>query len=77
VTRSATPEVGACSGPCDSGTGMYIAEGSRQGLIPSKTVVVVPARLVQKWRRDLRRFFGIDATALTSDLASGGCTCRE
>ena len=50
-------------------TGMYIAEGSRQGLIPGKTVVVVPAHLVQKWRRDLRRFFGIDATALTSDLA--------
>jgi superfamily II DNA or RNA helicase len=50
-------------------TGMYIAEGTRQGLIPGKTVIVVPAHLVQKWRRDLRRFFGIDAVALTSELA--------
>ena len=50
-------------------TGMYIAEGTRQGLIPSRTVIVVPAHLVGKWRRDLRRFFGIEAAALTSEIA--------
>jgi superfamily II DNA or RNA helicase len=50
-------------------TGMYLAEGTRQGLIPGPSVIVVPAHLVQKWRRDLRRFFGIDAPALTSEIA--------
>ena len=42
-------------------TGMYLAEGRRRGLIPGKTVIVVPAHLVEKWIRELRRFFGIEA----------------
>ena len=35
--------------------------GHRRGLIPGQTVIIVPAHLVEKWRRDLRRLFGIDA----------------
>ena len=50
-------------------TGMYIAEGTRRGLIPGRTIIVVPAHLVEKWRRDLRRYFAIDAGRLTPDLA--------
>lgn len=50
-------------------TGMYIAEGTRRGLIPGRSVIVVPAHLVIKWQRDLRRYFAIDAGRLTPDLA--------
>jgi superfamily II DNA or RNA helicase len=50
-------------------TGMYLAEGTRRGLIPGRTVIVVPAHLVEKWRRDLRRYFAIDADRLTPELA--------
>lgn len=50
-------------------TGMYIAEGTRRGLIPGRTVITVPAHLVEKWRRDLRRYFAIEADRLTPELA--------
>ena len=50
-------------------TGMYVAEGTRRGLIPGRTVIVVPAHLVEKWRRDLRRYFAIEAERLTPELA--------
>jgi hypothetical protein len=30
-------------------TGMYVAEGTRRGLVPGRTVIVVPAHLVAKW----------------------------
>lgn len=50
-------------------TGMYLAEGTRRGLIPGRTVIVVPAHLVEKWRRDLRRYFAIEADRLTPELA--------
>jgi superfamily II DNA or RNA helicase len=50
-------------------TGMYLAEGTRRGLIPGRTVVVVPAHLVEKWRRDLRRYFAIDTGRLTPEVA--------
>lgn len=50
-------------------TGMYIAEGARRGLIPGRTVIIVPAHLVEKWRRDLRRYFAIEAGRLTPELA--------
>lgn len=50
-------------------TGMYVAEGTRRGLIPGRTVIVVPAHLVEKWRRDLRRYFAVDADRLTPELA--------
>lgn len=50
-------------------TGMYIAEGTRRGLIPGRTVIIVPAHLVEKWRRDLRRYFAIDAGRLTPEVA--------
>lgn len=50
-------------------TGMYIAEGTRRGLIPGRTVVVVPAHLVEKWKRDLRRYFAIEASQITPELA--------
>ena len=50
-------------------TGMYLAEGTRRGLIPGRAVIVVPAHLVEKWRRDLRRYFAIDARRLTPELA--------
>jgi SNF2 family DNA or RNA helicase len=35
--------------------GMYLAEGRRQGLVAGRAVVIVPAHLVTKWERDLRR----------------------
>lgn len=50
-------------------TGMYLAEGTRRGLIPGRTVIIVPAHLVEKWRRDLRRYFAIEADRLTAELA--------
>lgn len=50
-------------------TGMYLAEGTRRGLIPGRTVIVVPAHLVEKWRRDLRRYFAVEADRLTPELA--------
>lgn len=50
-------------------TGMYIAEGTRRGLVPGWTVVVVPAHLVEKWKRDLRRYFAIDAAQITPEVA--------
>lgn len=50
-------------------TGMYLAEGTRRGLIPGRTIIVVPAHLVEKWRRDLRRYFGIQAERLTPEIA--------
>jgi superfamily II DNA or RNA helicase len=49
-------------------TGMYLAEGRRQGLIPGKTVIVVPAHLVGKWIGELKRFFGIDAQRITAEV---------
>ena len=49
-------------------TGMYLAEGRRRGLIPGKTVIVVPAHLVRKWLRDLRRLFGIEAKQITTEI---------
>ena len=50
-------------------TGMYLAEGTRRGLLPGRVVVVVPAYLVEKWRRDLFRYFAIDARRLTPEIA--------
>ncbi|MET8008500.1 helicase-related protein [Streptomyces sp. NPDC005271] len=50
-------------------TGMYIAEGTRRGLIPGRTIIIVPAHLVEKWRRDLRRYFAIEAGRLTPEIA--------
>ncbi|MFI6059636.1 helicase-related protein [Streptomyces sp. NPDC051286] len=50
-------------------TGMYIAEGTRRGLLPGKTVIIVPAHLVQKWKRDLRRYFAIEAATVTPEVA--------
>lgn len=49
-------------------TGMYVVEGRRRGLIPGKVLVVVPAHLVEKWLRDLRRYFGIEAMRITSEI---------
>lgn len=50
-------------------TGMYLAEGARRGLIPGRTVIVVPAHLVEKWRRDLFRYFAVDARRLIPEIA--------
>jgi hypothetical protein len=49
-------------------TGMYLAEGRRRGLIPGKTVIIVPAHLVGKWIKELKRFFGIDAYRITAEI---------
>jgi hypothetical protein len=49
-------------------SGMYLAEGRRRGLVPGKTVIVVPARLVGKWIRELERFLGIHAQRLTAEI---------
>lgn len=50
-------------------TGMYLAEATRRGLIQGRTVIVVPAHLVDKWRRDLYRHFAIDARRLAPEIA--------
>ena len=50
-------------------TGMYVSEGTRRGLVPGRTIIVVPAHLVEKWKRDLRRYFGIEAGQITAELA--------
>jgi superfamily II DNA or RNA helicase len=50
-------------------TGMYISEGTRRGLVPGRTIIVVPAHLVEKWKRDLRRYFAIEAGHITAELA--------
>ncbi|MCZ7434509.1 helicase-related protein [Streptomyces sp. WMMC1477] len=50
-------------------TGMYIAEGTRRGLVPGRTIIVVPAHLVAKWQRDLRRYFAIEAATVTGEIA--------
>jgi len=50
-------------------SGMYLAEGTRRGLLPGRAVIVVPAHLVEKWRRDLFRYFAIDARRLTPEIA--------
>jgi hypothetical protein len=49
-------------------TGLYLAEARRRGLVPGKTVIVVPAHLVQKWMRDLDRFFGIASSKITAEV---------
>lgn len=49
-------------------TGMYLTEGRRRGLVPGKTVIVVPAHLVEKWLRDLKRYFAVDAMRLTPEI---------
>jgi len=49
-------------------TGMYLAEGHRRGLVPGKTLIAVPAHLVSKWERDLRRLFGIEAKRITAEV---------
>lgn len=49
-------------------TGMYIAEGRRRALVPGKVLIVVPAHLVEKWLRDLRRYFGIEAMRITPEV---------
>lgn len=50
--------------------GMYLTEGRRQGLITGRVVIIVPAHLVTKWERDLRRLFGVEARRITAALAS-------
>ena len=50
-------------------TGMYLAEGTRRGLVPGRSVIVVPAHLVEKWKRDLQRYFAIDAAQITPEVA--------
>jgi SNF2 family DNA or RNA helicase len=49
-------------------TGLYLAEARRRGLVPGKTVIVVPAHLVPKWMRDLDRFFGIASSKVTAEV---------
>lgn len=50
-------------------SGMYISEGTRRGLVPGRTVIIVPAHLVGKWQRDLRRYFAIEAAVVTTEIA--------
>lgn len=49
-------------------TGMYLVEGRRRGLVPGKTIIMVPAHLVPKWTRDLRRLFGVEAKQITTEI---------
>ncbi|CAI7979122.1 DUF3883 domain-containing protein [Frankia sp. Hr75.2] len=50
--------------------GMYLTEGRRQGLIQGRSVIIVPAHLVTKWERDLRRLFGVEARRITREIAA-------
>ena len=50
--------------------GMYLTEGRRQGLIQGRTIIIVPAHLVTKWERDMRRLFGVEARRVTTALAA-------
>ena len=50
--------------------GMYLTEGRRQGLVLGRTLIIVPAHLVSKWERDLRRLFGVEARRVTSAIAA-------
>lgn len=50
--------------------GMYLTEGRRLGLITGRVAIIVPAHLVTKWERDLRRLFGVEARRITAALAS-------
>lgn len=50
--------------------GMYMTEGRRQGLIQGRSVIIVPAHLVTKWERDLRRLFGVEARRITNEIAA-------
>jgi superfamily II DNA or RNA helicase len=50
--------------------GMYLTEGRRQGLVAGNAVVIVPAHLVTKWERDLRRLFGVEARRITTEIAA-------
>lgn len=50
--------------------GMYLTEGRRQGLIQGRTIIVVPAHLVTKWERDMRRLFGVQVKIVTPALAA-------
>ena len=58
-------------------TGMYLAEGRRRGLVPGKTVIVVPAHLVEKWIRELKRIFGIDAHRVTAEIGRDPLDLRD
>ena len=49
---------------------MYLAEGRRRALIPGRALFVVPAHLVTKWERDLKRFVGITAKVIDSRVAA-------
>ncbi|MBV9161260.1 MAG: DUF3883 domain-containing protein [Pseudonocardiales bacterium] len=50
--------------------GMYLTEGRRQGLVQGRSVIIVPAHLVTKWERDLRRLFGVEARRITNEVAT-------
>lgn len=50
--------------------GMYLTEGRRQGLIQGRSVIIVPAHLVTKWERDLRRLFGVEGRRITNEVAA-------
>ncbi len=50
--------------------GMYLTEGRRQGLIRGRSVIIVPAHLVTKWERDLRRLFGVEARRISNEIAA-------
>jgi superfamily II DNA or RNA helicase len=50
--------------------GMYLTEGRRQGLVQGRALVIVPAHLVTKWERDLRRLFGVEPKRVTAAIAA-------
>jgi superfamily II DNA or RNA helicase len=58
-------------------TGMYLAEGRRRGLVQGKTVIVVPAHLVDKWIRELERFLGISAHRVTPEMGRDPLDLRD
>ena len=49
---------------------MYLAEGRRRALVPGRALFIVPAHLVTKWERDLKRFVGVTARVIDARLAA-------
>jgi superfamily II DNA or RNA helicase len=49
-------------------TGMYLVEARRRGLVTGRTLLVVPAHLVEKWIREFERFFGLHPQRLTTEV---------
>ena len=49
-------------------SGLYIVEARRKLLLQGRTLIVVPAHLVPKWKREMLSYFGIEVGVVTSEV---------